>query len=243
LSPEVKKEDWVYINDVIHAIEELYTSISVVDIVDNVIFIAIAKYFEAWLISACSDNSMQLNKFYPIFIVPDEWRVETNDVIQQIIVPLLTKAGIHFDTEDYRDRMLFIGEMEAKMAALQLGDDTMLLPFIHNENRCIMYTYYIEGLMVKLKATYFQVKEDYVLRLFNEKYYSLNIISTHDIPIFDEKEEDSMKHVLIQFIFKKLLKMDHLITTILDDQFEPRSVADYILHEIILIFSVCLLTF
>jgi hypothetical protein len=88
--------------------------------------------------------------------------------------------------------------------------------------------------LLKLKATHFLLKEDYNLRLFNEKYYSLHIISTHEIPIGDRKEmENSIKHFLKQFIFKNLL----------NDCVPEERVADKILDEIVYSFLVCLHTF
>jgi hypothetical protein len=42
--------------------------------------------------------------------------VESTNNIQQIMIPLLIKAGIHFDTEYIRDRVLFIGQLEARIA-------------------------------------------------------------------------------------------------------------------------------
>jgi hypothetical protein len=167
--------------------------------------------------------------------------VETINIIQKIMIPLLPKAGIHFDTEDYRERALFIGKMEGKMANLQLRNRDPL-SFIHNENRCIIFTLSIDGQQAKLKSTYFQVKEDYSLRLFNEKYYSLNIISTHDTLLCDLEEWESVEYFLNQFIFKNLLKMDHLID-IPWPSIPKISVADYILRRILRLFYVWLYSF
>jgi hypothetical protein len=175
---------------------------------------------------------------HPIFVVPDGWKVESSTIIQQTMIPLLTKAGIHFDTEDYRDRVLFIAQLEAGIADLQLNKTSKQLPYIHNKNRCILYTLYEDEQFVKLKATLFQVKEDYNLRLFNEKYYSLNIISMDEITISEEsKLINSIQHHLLKgLIFKKLLKMEQLTA---NDR-SRKSVADDILDDILYYFFVCL---
>jgi hypothetical protein len=223
----------------VQAIDKLHTSRDTIDITNKDTFIGIAMYFKALLLSVSNDKNIQIDRLYPIFIIPDEWKVETNDILEQIMVPLLTKADIRFDTEDYRDRVLFTGQLEAKMAILQLNKNSKQLPFIHNENRCILHTLYFDKYLMKLKATYFQVKEDYNLRLFNEKYYSLNIISMHEITVYDKELENSIKHFLKQFIFEKLLKMGHLTTTPIYAGSEI-SVDDDILRQILYSFTVCL---
>jgi hypothetical protein len=218
------------------AIDNLLTSKDTIDSNNSDTFFAIAAYFGTLLTKLCNDNNIQLNILYPIFIVPNEWKTETNDILQQIMIPLLTKAGIHFDTEDNRDRVLFIGQLEANMASIQLRKNSKQLPYIHNENRCIMYDLYKDKRLLKLKANYFQVKEDYNLRLFNEKYYSLNIISMHEITIDDEKKlGKSIEHFLKEFIFKNILKIEHLIETPTE---EDQEEADGILDEIIFSFFV-----
>jgi hypothetical protein len=124
---------------------------------------------------------------------------------------MLAKAGIH-STVDYRDRALFIGKFEAIMAEHQLTKNNEPLPFLRNENRGIMYTYYLDEGSIKFRASYFQVKEDYNLRLFNEKCFSLHIISSSEIVIFDREELGSIADILKQHIFKDLLKHDYPVT-------------------------------
>jgi hypothetical protein len=240
--PDTKghNSDWIYIKNSIQAINELFDDRDTVDIMNSDTFIAISKYFETILKTACSDNHIKLNKLYPIFVVPDEWKVETVKLIQELMIPILTKAGLHFETEYYRDRVLFIGELEAKMAGLQLQKkNSKPSAFIHNENRCIMYAFYNDKRTIKFKATYFQVKEDYNLRLFNDKYYSLNIISRFEITMCTQDElNDSIGCVLKKRVFNELLDMELLTMTPLNNQ-SLRSVADYVLEGIFRSFSVC----
>jgi hypothetical protein len=100
--------------------------------------------------------------------------------------------------------------------------------------------YYDDKGILKLKVTYFQVKEDYNLRLFNEKYYSLNIISMHEFTVDDKKKlGKSIKPFLKQFIFKKL--MSHSIETPTEE--DGQSVADDIVDQILTGFFVCLHAF
>jgi hypothetical protein len=222
------------------AIDELHTGKDTIDIKNSDTFVAIVAYFKTLLLNVCSDNNVQFNILYLIFVVSDSWKVETNNIIQQIMMPLLTKVGIHFDTEDNRDRVLFMSTLETYMTYFQLGKHRTSLSFIHNENRRIMYNLYDNGQLVKLKATYFQVKEDYNLRMFNEKYFSLNIISMHEITTYDMKElENGIKNALKQFILDKLLKMGHLITT-LNDDWSGRGAAESILKDILFSFWVYL---
>jgi hypothetical protein len=59
----------------------------------------------------------------------------------------------------------------------------------------------------------------------------------HEITIYDREElQNSTK----QFIFGKLLKMGHLVTTLTE---EEERVADGIFHDMLLSFCVCLHTF
>jgi hypothetical protein len=253
---EGSKEEWIYIHNLTEAIDELYADWNTGDITNLDTFIAISAYFKILLFDVCNENNIQLHKLYPIFTVPDEWKVEKNDIIQRIMMLLLSGAGIDVDTEDYRDRLLFIGELEAIMARFQLDKRRKQLLFIKNENRSIVYTLYYDEYLMKLKATYFKAKEDYNLRLFNEKYYSLINKSIHEIPICEEEEpensgskqsssekpESSIKHVLKKFIFEKLLKMDFLMIMPAEKE-EDGSVADAILHDILSSFFVCLHSF
>jgi hypothetical protein len=63
------------------AIEELHTSRGTTGITNKDTFNDIAAYFKTLLLNVCSDNKIQLHKWYPMLVVPDEWKVETNDMI------------------------------------------------------------------------------------------------------------------------------------------------------------------
>jgi hypothetical protein len=223
---------WIYINGID---KHVLADWAGTGIYSDPVFIAITKYLESVIKEVCNRYKMSLNKLYPIFIVPDDWREISMDLIHRMMIPILTEAGILFETEDYRDRALFIGESEAEIAYHQLNQYKIQLPFIHNENRCVMHTLYQDGGTIKLKSAYFQVKEDVKMNFFGERFYSLHTIHDNDyISILQENELKRNTSILKQFIFRNFLKMKHLITTRRDEE----SVADHILDAILSIFHV-----
>jgi hypothetical protein len=57
---ETKDKDWIYIQDLMQAIDELYiTSRDAIDTCNNA-FIAIAMYFKTLLLRICSHNKKKL---------------------------------------------------------------------------------------------------------------------------------------------------------------------------------------
>jgi hypothetical protein len=183
---------------------------------------------------------VKLERVYLIFSIPDEWTVESTNIIAQIMIPLLNRAGITF-SDDYRDRVLFVGELEASMSYNQLNQfSKQPSHFIYSENRCIQHNLYEDQGIIKFKTICFQVKDDYNMKLYYDSFYSLNVIFINDIdfPIFSLKEISNIAYILKQFIFKNLLRMEHLITTPSSYEYNT-SAADDILDDILGGFNVC----
>jgi hypothetical protein len=240
---EIKK-NWIYINNVTQAIDDLYADVVkaevIPDIHNNKTFVAIAKYFESIINKLCHENNMHLEKMYPVYIIPDDWKMESTDIINQIMIPLLTKAGVNIIGEYYQERVLFIGELEAEMAYFQLDKSSKTPLYLHNENRSVIYTMYDQQGTLKLKSVFLQVKEDYDLKLFEERCFSLKLLSRHttDHSISVSNAFYNIRSTLEQFIFKDVLKMEHLIIGLQSSGLDT-SVAKDIFDDIITDFTVC----
>jgi hypothetical protein len=195
-------------------IEELYDNRENTRIDGTKAFKWMVKSLKSRMRHVYTTNKTKLENMYLIFVIPDEWTMESTDIIQEVFIPLLLKVGVIFPGE-YRDRVLFIGELQASMAFQQLSMNYSTInvaAFMRSENRCIQYTLCSDRGAFKFKTIYFQVKEDYESKVFNRSFYTINIISKTQIPLFSDQEFDNVRSVLKQFIFKNLLKLDCELT-------------------------------
>lgn len=240
--------DGVHIDNITQKMEELYTDLAEIKSkTDNDLtvstylnkkkeYFAIIKYFERCWEIICSKGETKLANLYLVFVVPNEWVAES-DIIEEFMVPLLSKSGVVFSHVDdnYRNRVDFASRLEASISYLQLNrtkhGPPKLPSFIENENRCILYDLQVDGTLVKFTALYFQIKEDYNLKLYDERYYTLKHISRKNILLFDSEEFSNIIHTLKLFVFKTVLKIDDSITK-RKFHFGFATVEDYLLNEV-----------
>lgn len=196
---------------------------------------AIVKYFERCWKIICSEAKTNLEKMYLIIIVPNKWIAGPN-TIEELMVLLLAKSGVTFPrmADNYHERLHLVSRLEASISRLQV-DKTIqekLPSFIQNENRCMLYDLHNDGTSVKFMALYFQIKEDYNLKLLDERHYTLKYESRTDIYLFNSRVIDSIIHDLKQFIFK-LLKVEDSITTSACKEYQCRTIGDSILKGVL----------
>jgi hypothetical protein len=126
------------------------------------------------------------------------------------MVPMLIKAGL-IESQSYSDGVLFITRLEATFANIQLENEKDIPEFVHNESRCVLYNIVMDKAFTELQSTYFIFKEDYNLRVLDQKYYVPKIIQHMDrSPNFSDISLDAVKTALEQLIIIDTLQAENL---------------------------------
>lgn len=210
----------IYIENVVRSIEKIYNEViqrkqAITSIKE---FAAVARFFELQLNQICEQSKIQLEQLFVVIIIPNDWALK-HDIIDLIMVPLLQKANIVFP-EKLAERVLFMTKLEALLSNVQLSPDfkNNVPSFIQNENRCVQLDIFCENNVMKIRSTYFQLKEDYNLKTFNERYFVPKIINIDNVHDFSNINFKSIKGALKQMIFKNLLKANYLIDNTLQER-------------------------
>lgn len=195
-------------------------------------FQAIAKYLRECLNDMCKKRKICFERLYFVFLLPDEWGLDLN-IIDLLMLPLLTEIGVVLP-EDYRDRVLFNTRLEAAFSCLQLHDRNDPVPkFIQSENRCLLYEYAEDMKTLKIRSTYFQLKEDFSLRALDKKCHVPKIQFKNDDLVVDFNIEN-IQEKLKQVIFKDTMNLEHLMNDPPEDKNSGfKSAADEALLEIL----------
>lgn len=159
-----------------------------------------------WLKEMCDILQVDLANMYLIFIIPNEWK-EKSGIIEHIFEPILTQAGAVLP-QDCSHRALYITQLEAHLSSLQLGKNNKnsIPSFFQNENRCLMYDIVLQDNKLTLHPVYFQLKEDYNLRLFNENYYLPKLLQySNTSSYFHAKSIDEIDRELVKLISGNIL--------------------------------------
>lgn len=196
--------------------EELYNLFKVGkekhdDITDSEVFWAIFKYLRYCL----RDVGVHPPETYLVFVTPNEWALEP-DIINLMMRSLLEGFEIYLHTAT-RDntRILLVTELEATLSYYQLGAKTRntIPPFIGIENRCVIYRLFTKSNAIIIESMYFQMKEDYNLRLFDEKYYKPNVLSIVNPINVGSINFMNIIDTLKEIIFNELLDPEDSIDT------------------------------
>lgn len=144
---------------------------------------------------------------YLVFIIPDHWALMPN-IISFIMIPILSTVGIEFPTKS-RDRALFITKLETELSFFQLGNPkSQEWPlFIRNENRCVLHKLNGSKKQLTMNSTFFQLKEEYNMRLFNDKCYIPKLLSNNNHILFDNIVFDHVKQMLCQLVCKEIFNV------------------------------------
>lgn len=234
--PQDSKEDTVYIDNVIKRIYNVYpkykpreqkpdttehtknksrnkptiAKYQTGDLLKDEDFMIITEYFKSCLNEISETLGVSLEKMYFVLLTENHWAINS-DIIDNVLKPLLKKATSR-SIEDNDIKIMSHTRLEALLLNIQLSKEFKEVPpkFFQNENRCIMYDVYADEKKVKLQSIYFQLKEDYKTRFFDERYYipkpaTLSKSSNlNDIP--------DLKNALEKLLLADLLEINDLNT-------------------------------
>lgn len=177
---------------------------------DDKRFLAVIKHLKIILDTVCNIYRIHLKRLYLVFMIPDHWAQDL-DIIDLIMVPLLGRIGVEIP-QDRQNRVLFITELEGILSYVQLDNKICkkLPPFFRNENRCIMFYLCSGNEATTIQSTYFQIKEEYLLRTNNGNYYTPKISAINDGLTLGNIFFEDVETKLTQLILNNILHIDNI---------------------------------
>lgn len=200
------KDGIVRIENIIRELVDLYSAHKNqnYDFLNDGNYLIICKYFEDCLKKTSKSLRVPLKKLYFVLLTENDWAIDS-DIIDSILQPLL-KRGAH---KDEITKITHVTRLEGSLLNFQFHEELKkkLPAFIQNENRCILHDIYADKNTVKLQSLVFQLKEDYNLRFFKEKYYVPNPTSIHNSTNLSDID---LQEAIEQLIITNLLQIDGL---------------------------------
>lgn len=206
---------------------------------DDQIFHAIIMYLRSCLNDICGIRRTRIDKMYFVCIIPSRWSQES-DIVDLILKPLFVQIGCVLP-EDHQDRILFMDELESVLSYAQFSKENYNSKYIFNESRCVMYQMQVNGMSLHLTSTYFQFKEDYNLKVFEDRYYSPKIISINESgSLFSITELNSARRDLKELVWKKLLTNNFTLLKSNGESAKFEDITDGIMEELLQYAAVCI---
>lgn len=176
------------------------------DLLSDYTFVAISAYLKMCLEKMASHRKTTLVKTFFVFLVPNEW-TGIKEELKIVIAPLLLKAGVSFPGNP-EDGISVVTELETMTIHHQLESPKKdISSCFQTENRCMMYDIVAIHNSVLISPVYFQFKEDYQLKLFNDdRYFTPKVLEILNSRRFDDF--DSVKAELKQLILRDILKLE-----------------------------------
>lgn len=223
------KEGFTRIDNIIEAISDIYTTENNEnEIVRTNKKFFVTKYFEECLKEVLESSGVPKEKLDIVFVLKDEWCVDSEKcpyslgpgIVDNLLKPLLQNAILPRQNDSVK--VLFMSQLEAwisysqfrvllpSLVTRRLKSDSELLKLIQNERRCLMYTLIRDKGTIELRLTYFQLVEDYNLRLFDQKYYTPKIECMKSNSNFNAID---FKDAIEELVISQQLKADHLFDT------------------------------
>lgn len=195
-------------------------------------FSAIASYIREYLDQLYSGyRDTYFENIYLAFILPDEWLSDSSDMIDLVMAPLVSHISPTPLPKNFNYRAMFISQLESRLMFNQLrnpDDKSRIASFIHSESRCIMYEVFEYETEMMIKSTYFQLKEDYNLRLLNNQLFIPKIFSTDHHTIIK-----SFDYGNIESRLKEVLSKYNLLSQQMGEKDSLNQIIRYILKAIV----------
>lgn len=190
---------------------------------DELTFRAISRYFRSCLDNVCASEGTQLKRLYLVFVLPENWVLEPG-IIDLVIMPLLTEAGVVF-TENDISNVSFTTYLEA----IFVKDD--IWNITQNASECKSYILHMENNVVNLQA---------------RKFRPSSWVDFADLQTINYKGvlEDCLDlEGLQKQIIKYTLKSGYLLDTPLKSHhyYNYKTAADRLTHDILKNVRVCII--